>query len=123
VSTNLDDLYRREWAIVVASLARSFGDLDLAEDSAAEALAAAVERWPSDGVPTNPGAWLMTVARNKALDRLRRESTASTVRRWRTRPCCNDRRRQCRAGQWLTTGYDCCSLAATRRSDPTPRSR
>ncbi len=63
-----------EWARVVAGLARRFGDLDLAEDAAAEAFVAAVERWPRDGVPPNPGAWLTTTATRKAIDRLRRES-------------------------------------------------
>lgn len=66
--------YREEWARVVAGLARRFGDLDLAEDAAAEAFAAAVERWPRDGTPPNPGGWLTTTAGRKALDRLRRES-------------------------------------------------
>ena len=60
---------------MVATLARSFGDLDVAEDAAAEAFASAVERWPIDGIPENPGAWLATVARHRAIDRLRREST------------------------------------------------
>ena len=59
---------------MVAGLARRFGDLDLAEDAAAEAYVAAVERWPRDGVPPNPGAWLTTTATRKAIDRLRRES-------------------------------------------------
>ena len=67
MNEGLEAIHRREWAIVVASLARSFGDLDLAEDAAAEAFASAVERWPHDGVPPNPGAWLMAVARNKTL--------------------------------------------------------
>jgi RNA polymerase sigma-70 factor, ECF subfamily len=66
--------HHEEWARVVAGLARRFGDLDLAEDAAAEAFAAAVERWPRDGVPPNPGAWLTTTATRKAIDRLRRES-------------------------------------------------
>ena len=60
---------------MVATLARSYGDLDLAEDAAAEAFAVALERWGRNGVPDNPGAWLLTTARNKALDRLRREAT------------------------------------------------
>jgi len=59
---------------VVAGLARRFGDLDLAEDAAAEAYVAAVERWQREGVPPNPGAWLTTSATRKAIDRLRRES-------------------------------------------------
>ena len=66
--------HRQEWARVVATLTRRLGDLDVAEDAAAEAFAAAVERWPHDGVPPNPGAWLTTTATRKAIDRLRRES-------------------------------------------------
>jgi RNA polymerase sigma-70 factor, ECF subfamily len=66
--------HREEWARVVASLARRFGDLDIAEEAAAEAFATAVERWPTDGVPANPGAWLTTTATRKAIDRIRREN-------------------------------------------------
>jgi RNA polymerase sigma-70 factor, ECF subfamily len=66
--------HHEEWARVVAILTRHFGDLDLAEESAAEAFATAVERWPADGVPPNPGGWLTTTARRKALDRIRREN-------------------------------------------------
>lgn len=66
--------HREEWARVVAHLARRFGDLDLAEDCAAEAFVAAVERWSSEGIPPNPGGWLTTTATRKAIDRLRRES-------------------------------------------------
>lgn len=66
--------YREYWARLVAALTRRFGDLDLAEEAAAEAFATAVERWPSDGVPPNPGAWLTTTAKRKAIDRLRREN-------------------------------------------------
>jgi RNA polymerase sigma-70 factor (ECF subfamily) len=66
--------HRAEWARVVASLTRRFGDLDIAEEAAAEAFATAVERWPADGVPANPGAWLTTTANRKAIDRIRREN-------------------------------------------------
>jgi len=73
--SNLGEVHRRHWAKVVAILARAFRDLDLAEDAAGEAFAEAVARWPSEGAPDNPGAWLVKVARNKALDRLRREAS------------------------------------------------
>jgi RNA polymerase sigma-70 factor, ECF subfamily len=66
--------HREEWARVVASLTKRFGDLDIAEEAAAEAFATAVERWPADGVPPNPGAWLTTTASRKAIDRIRREN-------------------------------------------------
>lgn len=66
--------HRDEWSRVVAGLARRFGDLDIAEDAAAEAYVVAVERWTADGVPANPGGWLTTTATRKAIDRLRRES-------------------------------------------------
>ena len=65
---------REEWAQVVAGLTKRFGDLDIAEEAAAEAFATAVERWPADGVPPNPGAWLTTTATRKAIDRIRREN-------------------------------------------------
>jgi RNA polymerase sigma-70 factor, ECF subfamily len=66
--------HHEEWARVVAALTRRFGDLDNAEEAAAEAFATAVERWPADGVPPNPGAWLTTTANRKAIDRIRREN-------------------------------------------------
>ncbi len=74
VEEALTRAHHQEWARVVATLARRFGDLDTAEEAAAEAFATAVERWPRDGVPPNPGAWLTTTASRKAIDRLRRMS-------------------------------------------------
>ena len=65
--------HHEEWARLVATLARRFGDLDVAEEAAAEAFAVAVQRWPAQGVPPNPGAWLTTTANHKAIDRIRRE--------------------------------------------------
>ncbi|MCG8914565.1 RNA polymerase sigma factor [Actinokineospora sp. PR83] len=65
--------HREQWARMVAALTRRFGDLDIAEEAAAEAFATAVERWRADGVPPNPGAWLTTTANRKAIDRVRRE--------------------------------------------------
>ena len=74
----IDRIYREEYGRVVASLARRFGDLDIAEDAAAEALLTAIERWPADGIPPNPGGWLTTTAGNRAIDRIRRESLRDT---------------------------------------------
>jgi len=65
-------VYADEWGRIVATLIRLTGDWDLAEECAQEAFARALERWPGDGVPDRPGAWLVTTARNHALDRLRR---------------------------------------------------
>lgn len=69
----LTEIFRAEHGRVLAGLARRFGDLDVAEDALSEALVVALERWPVDGLPPNPAAWLTTVAGNKAVDRLRRE--------------------------------------------------
>ena len=66
-------MFRRESGRAVASISRALGDIDLAEEAVQEAFAIAVERWPADGVPDNPGAWITTTARNRAIDRLRRE--------------------------------------------------
>ncbi|GAB88797.1 RNA polymerase sigma factor [Gordonia rhizosphera] len=74
----IDRIYREEYGRVIASLVRRFGDLDIAEDAAGEALLTAVERWPAEGIPPNPGAWLTTTAGNRAIDRIRRESLRDT---------------------------------------------
>jgi RNA polymerase sigma-70 factor, ECF subfamily len=71
---DLDGVFRREWGPVVAALARWSGDLTVAEDAVQEACAEALRTWPGDGIPDHPGGWLLTVARNRARDRLRRES-------------------------------------------------
>ena len=67
----IDRLFRRESGQAVAVLARAFGDLDRAEEAVQDAFLVALERWPRDGVPANPAAWIATTARNKAIDRLR----------------------------------------------------
>ncbi len=72
--TDLDGVFRREWGPAVAALARWSGDLTVAEDSVQEACAEALRTWSRDGVPDHPGGWLIAVARNRARDRLRRES-------------------------------------------------
>jgi RNA polymerase sigma-70 factor (ECF subfamily) len=73
-STDLALIFRRESGQVLATLIRVLGDFDLAEDALQEALVAAIERWPVDGMPGRPGAWLLTAARRKAIDRVRREA-------------------------------------------------
>jgi RNA polymerase sigma-70 factor, ECF subfamily len=70
--------FATEWGQVVATMIRTTGDWDLAEDSAADAFATALERWRRDGIPRNPGAWLTTTARNRATDQIRREATGNT---------------------------------------------
>jgi len=68
----LDAVFRDQWGRVLATLAGILGDIELAEDAAAEAFAIAAERWPRDGEPANPAGWLITTARNRAIDQLRR---------------------------------------------------
>jgi RNA polymerase sigma-70 factor (ECF subfamily) len=75
VEAAVADAFQQEWGRVVATLIRMTGDWDLAEECAQDAFTAALERWPRDGVPRRPGAWLTTTARNRALDRLRRGAT------------------------------------------------
>ncbi|WP_323742171.1 RNA polymerase sigma factor [Microbacterium sp. UFMG61] len=74
VGARVTQVYRDEWARIVGGLTRRCGDLDLAEEMAAEAFAAAAELWPDQGIPPNPAGWITTTAYRKAIDRLRRES-------------------------------------------------
>jgi RNA polymerase sigma-70 factor (ECF subfamily) len=71
----LEQVFRERWGYVLASLIGFLGDVDLAEEAAQEAFAIAAERWPRDGVPTSPGTWLVTTARRRAIDRIRRDRT------------------------------------------------
>ncbi|WP_309136441.1 RNA polymerase sigma factor [Nocardioides campestrisoli] len=75
VAARIELLHREEFGRIVAALAARFGDLGLAEEVTQDAFAEAVRRWPADGVPPHPPGWLATTARNRAIDRLRREST------------------------------------------------
>ncbi|HEY1675479.1 MAG TPA: RNA polymerase sigma factor [Streptosporangiaceae bacterium] len=76
--------YRESSGRAVATLVRFLGDIDLAEEAVQEAFTVAIERWPRDGVPSNPGGWIVTTARHKALDRLRRESSRPSRERQAT---------------------------------------
>ncbi|MGA2165272.1 MAG: sigma-70 family RNA polymerase sigma factor [Solirubrobacteraceae bacterium] len=71
----IERVFHEEWGRVLAALIGFLGDFDLAEEAAQEAFAAAAERWPRDGLPERPGAWLTTTARNRAIDRIRRDRT------------------------------------------------
>jgi RNA polymerase sigma-70 factor, ECF subfamily len=71
----LEQAFRDSWGRVLASLVGFLGDIELAEDAVQEAFATAAERWPRSGVPVNPTGWLITTARNRAIDRIRRERT------------------------------------------------
>jgi RNA polymerase sigma-70 factor, ECF subfamily len=71
---SVERAFREEWSRAVAILTRVLGDLELAEDAVQDAFAIAIERWPRKGEPRNPGAWIVTTARNRAIDRLRRDS-------------------------------------------------
>jgi RNA polymerase sigma-70 factor (ECF subfamily) len=71
----LEQVFRDQWGRVLAAMIGFLGDFDLAEEAAQEAFAIAAERWPRDGVPTNPGAWLVTTARNRAINSIRRDRT------------------------------------------------
>ena len=79
--TILDEVFRDEWGRVVAALIGFLGDFDLAEEAAQEAFAIAAERWPHEGAPDNPRAWLVTTARNRAIDRIRRDRTLAAKTR------------------------------------------
>jgi RNA polymerase sigma-70 factor (ECF subfamily) len=75
VVATVERAFRDEWGRVLATLIGFLGDFELAEDAAQEAFAVAAERWPRDGTPDNPRAWLVTTARNRAIDRIRRDRT------------------------------------------------
>ncbi|WP_406060749.1 RNA polymerase sigma factor [Micromonospora sp. NBC_00860] len=78
VGSSVEAVFREERGRLLASLVRRFGDLDLAEEVASEAIEAALTHWPTDGVPSRPGAWLLTTARRRAVDRLRRDRVLAT---------------------------------------------
>ena len=113
--SDLEQAFREEWGRVLAALIGFLGDFDLAEEAAQEAFAIAAERWPRDGAPSNPRAWLMTTARNRAIDRIRRDRTLAA----KTRPAPG-----ARGGgghRWTrrrspTSGSSSSSPAVTRRS-------
>ena len=77
----LEQVFRDEWGRVLAALIGFLGDFQLAEEAAQDAFAIAAERWPREGTPANPRAWLVTTARNRAIDRIRRDRTLAAKTR------------------------------------------
>jgi len=77
LTADVGSVFREEWGRAVAALTRVLGDMQLAEDAVQDAFTTALERWPREGAPANPGAWIITAARNRAVDRLRREQVFS----------------------------------------------
>jgi DNA-directed RNA polymerase specialized sigma24 family protein len=78
VVTELERVFREEWGRVLAALIGFLGDFDVAEEATQEAFAIAAERWPREGIPASPRAWLVTAARNRAIDRIRRDRTLAS---------------------------------------------
>ena len=122
VTATLEQTFREQWGRVLAALIGFLGDFDLAEEAAQEAFAIAAERWPRDGVPSSPGQWLVTTARNRAIDRIRRDRTLRS----------QDPPARGPAGSWRTawtrprsptSASSSSSPAVTRRSRPRRRSR
>jgi RNA polymerase sigma-70 factor (ECF subfamily) len=74
-ASDIERVFRTEYGRAVAVLVRSFGDIDLAEEAVQDAFAVAVQRWPAEGVPPSPAGWIITTARNRAINRLRREAS------------------------------------------------
>src|SRR3954471_3955919 len=74
-AAEIERVFREEHGHAVAVLVRVFGDIDVAEEAVQDAFAAAVQRWPADGLPPSPAGWIITTARNRAIDRLRREAS------------------------------------------------
>src|ERR1051326_5590919 len=77
-SPDIERVFRAEYGRAVAVLVRYFGDIDLAEEAVQDAFTVAVQRWPVDGVPPSPAGWIITTARNRAVNRLRREASRQT---------------------------------------------
>ena len=73
-TATVDQVYQSDWGRIVATLIRSFGDFDVAEEAAQEAFVAAVDQWPVEGIPDAPSAWIIQTAKHKAIDRLRRQN-------------------------------------------------
>ncbi len=118
--TSVEAVFREERGRLLAALVSRFGDLDLAEEATSEAIEAALRRWPVDGVPSKPGAWLLATARRRAVDRLRRDQVLAAriaVLRWRRIAPIPPLLRTW-AASCPTSGSSCSSRARTPRCRP-----
>jgi len=110
--TILEQTFRAEWGAVVAAMVGFLGDVDRAEEAAQEAFAVAAQRWPSQGVPSHPRAWLVTTARNRAIDRVRRDRTLETkTRLLQARSECGDDTASSVRDERLELIFMCCHPA------------
>jgi RNA polymerase sigma-70 factor (ECF subfamily) len=117
----LEEVFRDQWGRVVATLVGVLGDIELAEDAAQEAFALAAERWPRDGEPEKPTAWLIATARNRAIDRIRRDRTLArkTVQLGRELPDAQEEDMDYTAGlpdERLELIFACCHPALAREA-------
>ena len=119
--TDLEQVFRDQWGRVLAALIGFLGDFELAEEAAQEAFAIAAERWPRDGVPGNPGGWLMTTARNRAINRIQRDRTLAA--KMRLLPVAEATEDTMDDTPFPTSDSSSSSPAAIRRLRRTPRSR
>lgn len=100
--TDIEAVFRAEYGRAVSVLVRFLGDIDLAEEAVQDAFTTAVQKWPEAGVPPSPAGWIITTARNRAIDRLRRESSRRPAT---ARPlCCTRPTRPPRRDPCATTG-------------------
>lgn len=99
---DVEAVFRAEYGRAVAVLVRLLGDIDLAEETVQEAFTVAVARWPETGPPPSPAGWIITTARNRAVDRLRREASAPTGTP--RPPCCTSATYRPRRDPCATTG-------------------
>ncbi|MFI7454244.1 sigma factor [Nonomuraea sp. NPDC049714] len=98
----IEGVFTQEYGRAVAVLVRVFGDIDIAEEAVQDAFTVAVDRWPAEGLPPSPAGWIITTARNRAVDRLRREASARTGTP--RPPCCTPATNPWRKAPCATTG-------------------
>ena len=121
-TADIERTFRAESGRAVATLVRFFGDIDVAEEAVQDAFVVALERWPTSGLPPSPAGWIITTARNRGIDRIRRESTRDDRQAEATRMLEPDEPAGHRA-RWRTTSSASSSRAVTPPSPPPPRWR